>query len=79
MTLAISNSVKLELIFHKDYIKTYKKTVPVKAIQIHENFSVDTLENTMFGNAGDYLCEGIAGEKWPVKKEIFEKTYEVVG
>ena len=78
MTLDISNSVKLELIFHKDAIKTYKKIVPVKAIQIQEFFSVSTPEYTMHGDAGDYLCQGIEGEKWPVKKAIFEKTYEEI-
>ena len=75
MTLEIQRSMQLEE-FGK--VKTYKKTATVKAVQIGEFFAVATLEGFMHGDAGDYLCEGIEGEKWPVKKEIFEKTYEVV-
>lgn len=57
---------------------TYRKTATVKAQQLTFHFSVETNEGTMRGNAYDYLCEGIEGERWPVKKEIFEKTYEVI-
>jgi hypothetical protein len=42
---------------------------------------VSTLENQKhlshgFGN--DYICVGINGERWLVKKDIFERTYEEV-
>lgn len=60
------------------YVKSYKKVTSIKAFQVQENFIVDTLEGVMRGVAGDYLCQGIEGEKWPVKKEIFEKTYEEI-
>lgn len=59
-------------------LKTYRKTATVNAIKLEIEFAVTTEEGVMRGHPGDYLCEGIAGEKWPVKKEIFEKTYEVV-
>ncbi|MET3558679.1 hypothetical protein ABID29_001805 [Streptococcus rupicaprae] len=39
---------------------------------------IDTLEGEMKANKGDYLVKGIAGEVYPVKPEIFEKTYEEV-
>jgi len=42
-----------------------------------EPFEVETLEGTMRGGKGDYLCEGPAGEQWPIKKDIFEATYEL--
>ena len=58
--------------------KTYRKTATVDAVQLEMEFAVQTEEGIMIGNAGDYLCIGIEGERWPVKKEIFEKTYEVV-
>lgn len=77
MTLTINNKDLIESIFFRD-VKSYKKTVPIKAVQVYEFFVVRTLEGSMCGVAGDYLCEGISGEKWPVKKEIFEKTYEEV-
>lgn len=55
--------------------KRYRKIASVEAVQMIEDFQVETLEGTHQGYAGDYLCRGIAGEYWPVKKEIFEKTY----
>jgi|LGVF01.1.fsa_nt_gb hypothetical protein len=57
--------------------KEYRKTATVQAIQLELEFAVNTLEGIMTGQPGDYLCEGIDGERWAVKKEIFEKTYEV--
>ncbi len=58
--------------------KEYHKTATVQAIQLELEFAVNTLEGVMTGQPGDYLCIGINGERWPVKKEIFEKTYEVI-
>ena len=59
-------------------MKTYRKTATVDAVQLEMKFAVQTEEGVMRGNPGDYLCIGIDGERWPVKKEIFEKTYEVI-
>lgn len=39
---------------------------------------IKTLEGTMFVNENDYIIQGIEGELYPCKKEIFEKTYEQV-
>ena len=39
---------------------------------------IDTLEGKHFINPGDYIITGIAGERYPCKPEIFEKTYEKV-
>ena len=72
----VDNNTSIETL--STFVKSYKKTATVKAFQVKTNFLVKTLEGTMKGNAGDYLCQGIDGEKWPVKKEVFEKTYEVV-
>lgn len=58
--------------------KTYHKTTPITAKQMTTNFTVNTLEGIMKGNAGDYLATGIEGEQWPIKKEIFEKTYKIL-
>ncbi len=59
--------------------KEYRKTATVMAKQMDEDFEVETLEGTMKGKAGDYLCRGPAGEEWPIKKEIFESTYVLTG
>jgi len=56
----------------------HRKTATTLAVQVSEPFTVDTEEGVMEGRAGDYLCVGPAGEAWPVKREIFEATYEAV-
>jgi len=53
-----------------------KKPVIVQAIQVKEDFEVETLEGTMKGKAYDYLVRGIEGELYPVDRTIFLKTYE---
>ena len=58
--------------------KEYRKTATVFAVQMDDEFTVETLEGVHEGHAGDYLCKGVEGEKWPVKREIFERTYELV-
>ena len=37
-----------------------------------------TLEGTMKASPGDYIIQGVSGELYPCKPDIFEKTYEEV-
>ncbi len=53
----------------------YRKTALVRAVQMAGDFQVHTREGLMQGYAGDYLCKGADGEYWPIKQEIFLKTY----
>lgn len=39
---------------------------------------IDTLEGTHHVSVGDYIIQGINGELYPCKPDIFEKTYEKV-
>ena len=39
---------------------------------------VKTLEGNMLVSIGDYVIKGVAGELYPCKPDIFEKTYEAV-
>lgn len=59
-----------------DNFKEYEKTATVKAVQIPYQFKVKTLEGTMTGNPNDWLAEGIHKERYPIKNEIFKKTYK---
>jgi len=62
-----------------DNWKRYRKVATVLAMQMDIPFCVETLEGTMHGKPGDYLVMNEETEEcWPVKKEIFEKTYEEV-
>jgi hypothetical protein len=53
-----------------------KKPIPARAVRMRMPFRVRTLEGEMTGGPGDWLVVGIQGERWPVRKEIFEETYE---
>ena len=39
---------------------------------------IDTLEGRMRADLGDFIIQGVNGEFYPCKPEIFEKTYEVI-
>ncbi|MDZ5509530.1 hypothetical protein [Enterococcus cecorum] len=41
-------------------------------------FMIDTLEGCMTVSMDDYIICGVAGECYPCKPDIFEKTYEMV-
>ncbi len=46
-----------------------------------ENYTymlIDTLEGTHRANPGDFIIQGIKGELYPCKPDIFEATYEKV-
>ena len=39
---------------------------------------IKTLEGEMEANPGDFIIQGVNGEIYPCKPDIFEKTYEAV-
>jgi len=61
-------------------IKVCKNTIIIKAIQINnpDGFVVTTKEGRVKGKCGDYLILGVDGEKYPYRKDIFEKTYDII-
>ncbi|RLG25219.1 hypothetical protein DRN76_03025 [Methanosarcinales archaeon] len=46
--------------------------------KIMRHFEIETLEGNHHVSDGDWIIRGIAGEFYPCKAEIFEKTYEKV-
>ena len=55
-----------------------KKPIVLTAeIATHEQ-TIETLEGNMLAHAGDYILTGTEGERWAVKKHIFEKTYDIL-
>lgn len=40
---------------------------------------IDTLEGIITANIGDYIVKGVNGEFYPVKPDVFEKSYELLG
>lgn len=59
-------------------VKAVKKPIIVDAYQTTQATFIETLEGTMKANKGDWIITGVEGEQWPVKKEIFEKTYKII-
>lgn len=55
-----------------------KKQVEVTAYQTNSVLYVDTLEGQMKANIGDWIVTGVNGEQYPVKPDIFKKTYEII-
>lgn len=62
----------------KKEIKVIKKPIPVTARQVDKKTIVETIEGPLTAQSGDWIITGVDGEEWPVKKEIFNKTYEVI-
>ncbi|WP_236732421.1 hypothetical protein [Clostridioides difficile] len=49
-----------------------------KCISGNVSCDLETLEGTMRANKGDYIIQGIKGEIYPCKADIFEMTYQKV-
>jgi hypothetical protein len=50
---------------------------PFEFVGDHEMI-IHTLEGDMHLSRGDWLIQGVEGEFYPCKPDIFEKTYEAV-
>lgn len=57
----------------------YRKTSTILAVQMQEPFEVDTIEGLHSGKPGDWLAMGVEGELYPIDREVFEKSYELIG
>jgi len=55
-----------------------KKPVIISATKLKNRVGIETREGTLIGLPGEYLIEGIQGELYPCKPDIFHKTYERV-
>ena len=52
-----------------------KNPIEVQVRQTDKVIYIDTLEGRMRADPGDFIVTGVKGEHYPVKPEIFEKTY----
>lgn len=62
------------------YPQWFMKAVLLGAISENDDntVSIQTLEGKMRVNDGDWIIQGVAGEIYPCKPDIFETTYEEV-
>jgi hypothetical protein len=60
--------------------KVYRKKILIRAVPVDQSFEVWTHEGLMKAEAGDWLVQNITGDSrpWPIKKKIFEDSYEEV-
>ena len=42
----------------------------------HDGITIETLEGMMRAEYGDWIIQGVVGEFYPCKPDVFEKTYE---
>lgn len=56
-----------------------KKPIVIRAFQCAEPQKVHTLEGVMAANPGDWIIEGVKGELYPCRDDIFRATYDEVG
>ena len=52
-----------------------KKSYIVRSFKAKSDMKIDTLEGIMQAKKGDYIIEGVNGEYYPCKPDIFKKTY----
>ena len=55
-----------------------KKPVIIEDYQTSKELIIETLEGDMIASKGDWIVTGVDGEQYPVKPDIFKKTYELV-
>lgn len=58
------------------WIFKYKSPEGLTAFSMDGKLFVPTLEGMMTAAPGDWIIRGIAGEIYPCKDDIFQKTYE---
>lgn len=61
--------------------KTFRRKIPVKAIQMNRRFSIETRDGIIVaGHPGDYIVQNTRGDSrpWVVRKDIFEDSFEAL-
>lgn len=56
----------------------HEHTIPDGTKEGRKCIEINTLEGVMQANINDYIIQGIKGEFYPCKPDIFEQTYELV-
>lgn len=72
--------LKREMAINGELVGLPIKHVPTIQINFEHTvwFEVNTPEGKMKCREGDYIIKGVKGEYYPIKKEIFEETYEII-
>ena len=61
-----------------EYMTVYGKDFYIDHGKIESGLVIKTLEGEHVASIGDYIIKGVNGEFYPIKEEIFFKTYKPV-
>lgn len=61
-----------------EYMTTSGDNFYIDHSKVPGGLVIKTLEGEHVASIGDYIIKGVAGEFYPCKPDIFEKTYEEV-
>jgi hypothetical protein len=56
----------------------YRKTSTVRVEFAENEGFIDTLEGKVSYKKGDAILTGVRGEKWPVERDVFDRSYEPI-
>lgn len=59
-------------------LRATKKPIPIKAFATEVPVEIKTLEGIMTASKGDYIVVGAKGEIYPIQKDIFKETYDIL-
>lgn len=61
-----------------DYMQSTGDNFYIDHNQVKGGLIIRTLEGEMKASVGDWIIQGVDGEFYPCKPDIFDKTYELV-
>jgi len=61
-----------------DAFETAKMPIPLEFRFAEEDETIQTKEGSVGASAGDAIMTGTEGENWPIPREKFEQTYDVL-
>ena len=59
-------------------MKAIKKPIVIDFEFAEEDGEIDTLEGKMSYKKGDAIMTGVKGEKYAIRKDIFDETYTIL-
>ena len=61
-----------------DAFETAKKPIPLNFRAAEAEETIETKEGSVGAKAGDAIMTGTEGEQWPIPREKFEQTYDIL-
>ena len=67
-----------DLSLDPEAFETAKSPIPLEIRFAEEDETIQTKEGSVDAKAGDAIMTGTEGEQWPIPREKFEQTYDVL-